>query len=177
MDLSFAAQDGDWDDEVVVCEKPAPVPVPVPEPVPTPRPSRARSRSRSRAKGRPESKIHRDPHTRYFVIKSSSHKNIVLSIEHQVWATPRTNQEKLNEAFRSASYVILAFSVTGSGCFQGYAKMLSPVGSTSTEVFQGFGRAFQVRWLRLDDLDFAEVSHIRNPWNENKSVKMLGSKS
>ena len=58
------------------------------------------------------------PRSRYFVMKSSSHKNIVLSVEHQVWATPRNNQEKLNEAFQSASHVILVFSVawqTGLG--------------------------------------------------------------
>jgi len=105
-------------------------------------------------------------------MKSSNHKNLVLSIEHKVWATPRGNQEKLNEAFRSAAHVILIFSVNGSGCFQGYAKMLTPVGQAATDVFEGFGRAFEVRWLRLDDLDFSEVSGILNPWNENKSVKI-----
>ncbi|CAE7805795.1 CPSF30 [Symbiodinium microadriaticum] len=122
---------------------------------------------------RPPSKIHGNPATRYFVIKSSSHKNLVLSIEHKVWATPsRQNQEKLNEAFRTAPHVILLFSVNGSGCFQGYAKMLGPVGHVSTDVFEGFGRSFEVRWLRLDDLDFSEVSDIVNPWNENRSVKV-----
>ena len=193
MDLRFAAEEGDWGDddaevEEVKAEGEAAEVAEVETRAVQKESSATRTRSGKTAKDashpkasihvparpttRPPSKIHMDPHTRYFVIKSSSHKNIVLSIEHRVWATPRSNQEKLNDAFRSASHVILVFSVTGSGSFQGYAKMLGPVGSSSTDVFQGFGRAFEVRWLRLDDLDFEQVSNIRNPWNENKSVKV-----
>lgn len=185
MDLSFAAEEGDWGDddegevhEIQEVEIEAKQVQDAPEVRRGLLPSNEQEKSvlsvehqdpGARA-GRPPSKIHTDPHTRYFIMKSNNHKNIVLSIEHKLWATPRGNQEKLNEAFRSASHVILIFSVTGSGCFQGYAKMLSSVG-TSSDVFQGFGRAFEVRWLRLDDLDFNEVN-IRNPWNENKSVKV-----
>ena len=188
MDLRFAAEEGDWGDddaevEEVQGEGVEEIPavkhkeiLPATSPaLPSEKPlakDAGHTDVSARPATRPPSKIHMDPHTRYFVIKSSSHKNIVLSIEHRVWATPRSNQEKLNEALRSASHVILVFSVAGSGCFQGYAKMLGPVGSTSTDVFQGFGRAFEVRWLRLDDLDFEQVSNIRNPWNENKSVKV-----
>jgi len=55
----------------------------------------------------------------------------------------------------------------------GYARMLNPVGSSKkTHVFPGYGRAFDVCWLRLDDIDFSEVASISNPWNENKSVKI-----
>jgi len=96
----------------------------------------------------PNSKIHSNPRTRYFVIKSNNHKNLVLSVENNVWATQRHNEERLNEAFSNAPHVVLLFSVNMSGCFQGYAKMVSPVGSSKkTSVFQGFGRAFDVRWL------------------------------
>ena len=38
----------------------------------------------------------------------------------------RHNEEKLNEAFRTAPGVFLAFSVNMSGHFQGYARMASP---------------------------------------------------
>ena len=163
MDLSFAAEaEEDWDDD-----EPAPAQTAQAVAAISTQNGQAAKDAPTKRPTQPLSKIHRDPHTKYFIMKSSSHKNIVLSIEHKVWATPRANLEKMNEAFRCASHVILAFSVNGSGCFQGYAKMLSPVGSVSTEVFQGFGRAFDVRWLRLDDLDFSEVSGILNPWNEN----------
>jgi len=44
--------------------------------------------------------------------------------------------------------------------------------STKTDVFKGYGRAFDIRWLRLRDLEFAEVAHIENPWNDHQSVKI-----
>jgi len=107
------------------------------------------------------------------VIKSNSHRNLVLSIENNVWATQRHNEEKFNEAFRTAPHVILIFSVNSSGGYQGYAKMLGAMGaSKKTHVFKGFGRAFDLKWLRLNDLDFGEVAEIQNALNENKSVKI-----
>mmetsp|Transcript_27417 Transcript_27417/g.42657 ORF Transcript_27417/g.42657 Transcript_27417/m.42657 type:complete len:570 (+) Transcript_27417:119-1828(+) len=121
----------------------------------------------------PKSKIHSNPRTRYFVMKSNNHKNLALSVENDVWATQRHNEEKLNEALHGAPHVVLIFSVNTSGCFQGYAKMVGRVGaSTKTDVFKGFGRAFDVRWLRLRDLEFADVAHIQNPLNDNQSVKI-----
>lgn len=191
MDLGFAAiEEGDWgDDDDAVDEPPSSI-VPVEVEVPvgvqgkavsngvtavvdlTEEETRARPHTKPSA-GPPTSKIHRNPRTRYFVIKSSTHKNLVLSIENNVWATQRHNEEKFNEAFHNAPHVILIFSVNSSGCFQGYAKMLGRVGtSKKTDVFKGFGRAFDVRWLRLDDLNFSEVGEILNPLNENKSVKI-----
>eukprot|EP00930_Biecheleria_cincta_P099558 TRINITY_DN91186_c0_g1_i1.p1 TRINITY_DN91186_c0_g1~~TRINITY_DN91186_c0_g1_i1.p1 ORF type:complete len:455 (-),score=94.36 TRINITY_DN91186_c0_g1_i1:116-1480(-) len=180
MDLGFAAKtEGDWDDDEEQ-HKLVPVPadpieiddddevteVPV---VPKALPALANGSSNSP----PPSKIHHNPLTRYFVIKSNSHRNLVLSVENNVWATQRHNEEKFNEAFRTAPHVIFIFSVNSSGCYQGYAKMLGAMGaSKKTHVFKGFGRAFDLKWLRLNDLDFGEVSDIQNSLNENKSVKI-----
>ncbi|CAE7214320.1 CPSF30, partial [Symbiodinium pilosum] len=74
MDLSFAslsADPDDWDEEA-----------------PPPPRTQARGAPSSPVRvqsprGPPPSKIHGHPGTRYFVIKSSSHKNLVLSIEHK----------------------------------------------------------------------------------------------
>lgn len=183
MDLGFAVAaeaDGDWGDEELtevaagalpVFESAAQLPQ-VPDASPPRTPASARDDGASQL-GPPKSKIHSNPRTRYFVIKSSNHRNLVLSVENNVWATQRHNEERFNEALQSAPHVILVFSVNCSGCFQGYAKMTGTVGSSQkTHVFPGYGRAFDVRWLRLDDLDFSEVSNVLNPWNENKSVKI-----
>lgn len=142
---------------------PAPAPDPPPkmeDPKPTPQ--------------HPPSKIHRNTLTRYFVIKSNNHKNLVLSIENNVWATQRHNEDKFTEALRASPHVILIFSVNNSGGFQGYAKMVGlPGKSRKGSVFKDYGRgAFDVKWLRLDDLEFSVCGHIQNPWNENKSVKI-----
>jgi len=122
----------------------------------------------------PKSRIHSNEQTRYFIIKSNTHRNLVLSVENGVWATPRQNEEKFNKALYHAPYVVLIFSVQNSGHFQGYAKMLTPVGSSrNNRIFTGYeSRHFEIRWLRLEDVPFSEVSKICNPLNENKSVKV-----
>mmetsp|Transcript_41198 Transcript_41198/g.74467 ORF Transcript_41198/g.74467 Transcript_41198/m.74467 type:complete len:502 (+) Transcript_41198:27-1532(+) len=126
------------------------------------------------ASGQPKSKIHSNEQTKYFIIKSSTHRNLVLSVENSVWATLHQNEEKFNKALYHSPYVVLIFSVQQSGHFQGYAKMLSPVGSArKNRIFAGFeGRHFDIRWLRLEDIPFSKVTNICNPWNENKSVKI-----
>eukprot|EP00929_Paragymnodinium_shiwhaense_P122399 TRINITY_DN950_c2_g1_i1.p1 TRINITY_DN950_c2_g1~~TRINITY_DN950_c2_g1_i1.p1 ORF type:complete len:624 (-),score=169.72 TRINITY_DN950_c2_g1_i1:195-2066(-) len=190
MDLGFAAaaeDDGDWGDEEAIAVKPpaeqTPAAAPPEAPAETPPPAPPSpggvatgngSSAPSRSGVRPPSKIHANPRTRYFVIKSGSHKNLVLSIENNVWATPRFNEDVLIKALENAPHVVLIFSVNCSGAFQGYAKMMGkPGASKKGHVFRNFGTGtFDVRWLRLDDLDFDKVLHIENPWNENKSVRV-----
>ena len=46
---------------------------------------------------RPAGRMHQDDRTRYFIIKCNSHKNLVSSIQFNVWATQKHNEKKLNE--------------------------------------------------------------------------------
>lgn len=125
-------------------------------------------------RGPPANPIHENEWTRYFVIKSNSHKNLVLSIENNVWATQPHNECRFNDAFDRSPYVVLLFSVNQSGRFQGYARMMSHVGSCEKDVFNGFGRPFNVKWLKLHDLDFQDLqsSMYDNPWNEGKNIRI-----
>lgn len=101
--------------------------------------------------------------TRYFIIKSLSHKNIQLSVEKGIWATQVMNEPILDEAFhvrskfmimcricaqkeafevlcsylQNSGRVILIFSVNMSGYFQGYAQMMSSVGWKCDNVWTG----------------------------------------
>ncbi|TMW94823.1 hypothetical protein EJD97_009746 [Solanum chilense] len=116
---------------------------------------------------------------RYFVIKSLNHENIQLSVNRGIWATQAMNEAILDEAFHNSSKVILIFSVNTSGYFQGYAQMISSVGLRRDQVWsQGnggrnsWGRSFEVNWLRLYDLPFQRTLHLKNPWNQNKPVKI-----
>lgn len=118
------------------------------------------------------SPLSEDPKTRFFVITSNTGENVVKSVQHNVWATQRKNEQKLNEAFRSAPAVILVFSVNKSGAFQGYARMRSTTGrSTCTsDPFNGFGRLFDIEWMRLHDLEVIELQHLRNALDEHRQV-------
>jgi len=44
--------------------------------------------------------------TRYFVITSNSAENVVKSVRHGVWATQKKNEDKFDEALKTASAVI-----------------------------------------------------------------------
>lgn len=130
--------------------------------------------SESARKSRSEPKAVRE-NARYFVITSNSAENVVRSVRHNVWATQRKNESKLDEAYRSGAQVILLFSVQRSEAYQGYAQMRSAVGRSKlkgADPFNGFGRLFDVEWLRLYDLPFREVQHLRNPLAEDGKVTM-----
>lgn len=120
----------------------------------------------------PSVDLHTD-RTRYFVITSNTKDNVVKSVQHGLWATQRKNEQRLDDAYRTAAAVILVFSVNRSEAFQGYACMRSPVGrprSRSVDPFNGFGRLFDIEWLRLHDLGYHEVEHLRNPLNGDRPV-------
>ncbi|KAL0305431.1 UNVERIFIED_CONTAM: cleavage and polyadenylation specificity factor 30 [Sesamum radiatum] len=117
--------------------------------------------------------------SRYFVVKSCNKENLELSVQQGVWATQRSNEAKLNEAFESVDNVILIFSVNKTRHFQGCAKMTSRIGGSvgggnwkHTHGSAHYGRNFAVKWLKLGELSFNKTRHLRNPYNENLQVKI-----
>lgn len=117
--------------------------------------------------------------SRYFIVKSCNRENLELSVQQGVWATQRSNESKLNEAFDSAENVILIFSVNRTRHFQGCAKMMSRIGGSVSggnwKYAHGtahYGRNFSVKWLKLCELSFHKTRHLRNPYNENLPVKI-----
>ncbi|KAA8514848.1 hypothetical protein F0562_018027 [Nyssa sinensis] len=117
--------------------------------------------------------------SRYFIVKSCNRENLELSVQQGLWATQRSNEAKLNEAFDSVENVILIFSVNRTRHFQGCAKMTSKivgsVGGGNWKYAHGtahYGRNFSVKWLKLCELSFHKTRHLRNPYNENLPVKI-----
>ncbi|EPS64393.1 hypothetical protein M569_10389, partial [Genlisea aurea] len=117
--------------------------------------------------------------SRYFVVKSCNRENLELSVQQGVWATQRSNEAKLNEAFESIENVILIFSVNKTRHFQGCAKMASRIGGfigggnwKHANGTAHYGRNFAVKWLKLSELSFDKTRHLRNPYNENLPVKI-----
>ncbi|KAK2721614.1 YTH domain-containing protein 1-like [Artemia franciscana] len=118
---------------------------------------------------------------RFFLIKSNNQENIDLAMSLGVWSTPPVNDAKLNEAFKEARNVILIFSVKESGHFCGIARLAtesrrdtSPVPWKLPEGLsaRALGGVFKIDWICKKDLAFSRVSHLYNPWNEGKNVKI-----
>lgn len=55
---------------------------------------------------------------RYFIVKSCNRENLEISVQQGIWATQRSNEAKLNEAFESIENVILIFSINRTRNFQ-----------------------------------------------------------
>lgn len=118
---------------------------------------------------------------RFFLIKSNNHENVSLSKAKGVWSTPPSNEAKLNKAFRESRNVILLFSVRESGAFQGFARVstesrhdLNPVHWVLPPGLsaRALGGVFKIDWLCRRELSFIKTMDIRNPFNENKPVKI-----
>ncbi|XP_063067089.1 YTH domain-containing protein 1 isoform X1 [Engraulis encrasicolus] len=118
---------------------------------------------------------------RFFLIKSNNHENVSLAKAKGVWSTLPVNEKKLNAAFRAARSVILVFSVRESGKFQGFARLCSeshhggspihwvlPAGMNAKML----GGVFKIDWICRRELPFTKTSHLSNPWNEHKPVKI-----
>ncbi|XP_078166580.1 cleavage and polyadenylation specificity factor 30 isoform X2 [Carex rostrata] len=94
--------------------------------------------------------------SRYFIVKSCNRENLEISVQQGVWATQRSNEAKLNEAFESTDNVILIFSINRTRHFQGCGKMTSRiggyVGGGNWKYAHGtahYGRNFSVKWLKI----------------------------
>ncbi|CAF0943947.1 unnamed protein product [Brachionus calyciflorus] len=120
--------------------------------------------------------------TRYFLIKSNNYENVFLAQSKSVWSTPRANEIKLNKAYRECANVILIFSVSESGRFQGYARLASESRldpdlqvdwilppTLSARSLMG---VFKIDWITKNDLFFNKTQHLLNSWNENRQVKV-----
>lgn len=113
--------------------------------------------------------------TRYFVIKCANEDNFTLSKRVGAWATQAHNEQTFADAYQKGIRVILIMSVNKTGHFQGYARMTSLPGEAPRVHWAGIAAAvnnFRVDWECLNPLPFEEVQYMRNPWNENKPVKI-----
>ncbi|CAG0913851.1 unnamed protein product [Notodromas monacha] len=118
---------------------------------------------------------------RFFVMKSNNEENIALSKSKAVWSTPPQNEAKLNRAFTECRNVLLLFSVKESGKFAGFARLgshsrrdVSPVNWILPPGIsaRALGGIFQIDWITKKELPFSKVSHLYNPWNDGKPVKI-----
>eukprot|EP01116_Phalansterium_solitarium_P004821 TRINITY_DN1598_c0_g2_i2.p1 TRINITY_DN1598_c0_g2~~TRINITY_DN1598_c0_g2_i2.p1 ORF type:complete len:377 (+),score=91.13 TRINITY_DN1598_c0_g2_i2:888-2018(+) len=107
-------------------------------------------------------------------MKSFSAEHLKKAVDEGIWATQLHNEARLASAYERAE-VVLIFSVNLSRHFQGYARMASKPGRRA-EWSEGkkdaWGGAFKIEWIKIYDLPFEQTSHLRNPLNENKEIKI-----
>ena len=111
---------------------------------------------------------------RYFIVKCNNYKNLEIAMSRGIWATTKSNEKKLDRAYRDGGSIYLIFSIQGSGHFQGYAKMVSKVTDKPCSDFGSInlGGTFSVQWIQKGDLPFQFTQELTNPWNENKKVQI-----
>ena len=111
---------------------------------------------------------------RYFIVKCNNYKNLEIAMSRGIWATTKSNERKLDRAFRDCGDVILIFSIQGSGSFQGYAKMVSEVTAETCADFgsSNLGGTFAIQWICKGGIPFQFTQELTNPWNENKKVQI-----
>jgi len=111
---------------------------------------------------------------RYFIMKCNNQRNLDISMAKGIWATTLANEKKLNRAFKETKHVILVFSVQGSGHFQGYAQMTSPIGKDKSPEFgsSSLSGVFSVEWIKKASIPFQQAHHLVNPWNDHKKVQI-----
>ncbi|KAL3869121.1 hypothetical protein ACJMK2_041842 [Sinanodonta woodiana] len=118
---------------------------------------------------------------RYYLIKSNNHENVALAKAKGVWSTPPVNESRLNQAYKACDNVILIFSVKESGKFQGFARLsdestndhppirwVLPPGLSA----RALSGVFKLDWVNRKELAFTKTTHLHNPWNDNKPVKI-----
>ena len=113
---------------------------------------------------------------RFFIIRSANQENIHVSREYKEWATTRSNEGRLNEAYTTSPHVFFIFAVSKTPYFQGIARMSSPISSKvgifwkNTETIK-LGGCFKVQWITTNTLFFNRVANFTNSYNDNEPLK------
>lgn len=119
--------------------------------------------------------------TKFFLIKSNNAENVRISKQKGVWSTLPQNEQNLNQAYKECRNVLLIFSVKESGKFAGFARMggesRHDVPAVDWELPPGIsakalGGVFELDWICKKELSFTCTTHLHNPWNDGKPVKI-----
>jgi hypothetical protein len=142
----------------------------------TPSPSVQKKASPTKLKVLPlDALLKRERPVRYFIMKSVDTKNLAIALSKNIWSTQAHNEKKLREAYQD-NEVILIFSVNQSGGFQGYARMVSGIGSKSCTIWEKdsekWGGLFYLEWICQRELNFHKTQGMTNPLNENMPLKI-----
>ena len=113
---------------------------------------------------------------RFFVVLSSYPENIPISRQHNEWATTRSKEGKLIEAFNSSRFVFLIFAVSKTFHFHGIALMMSATSNKGGNFWKNtdtirLGGCFKIKWITYSYLSFNRISTLTNPYCDNEPVR------
>ena len=113
---------------------------------------------------------------RFFIIRSSNLDNIHISQTCSEWATTRSNEGRLNEAYNSSPHVFLIFAVSKIYEFKGIARMSSQITNKMNVFWKNIqtiklGGCFKVTWITNSPLSFHRIGNMTNPYNDNELIK------
>ena len=113
---------------------------------------------------------------RFFIIRSSNLDNIHISQTCSEWATTRSNEGRLNEAYNSSPHVFLIFAVSKIYEFKGFARMSSQITNKMNVFWKNIqtiklGGCFKVTWITNSPLSFHRIGNMTNPYNDNELIK------
>lgn len=98
------------------------------------------------------------------------------------WATTKQNFEKFQKVLhtdQSQTGIILIFSINESRGFQGYATIDELCEESTNKLFvdshgkeSKWENVIKISWVSTNCLSFDETRQLRNPYNDNKPVKI-----
>lgn len=106
--------------------------------------------------------------SQFFVIKSFSEEDVHKAIKYKVWASTKTGNQTLNNAFKltkeQGGEVYLFYSCNGSGRFVGVAKLSSAFDEENSFFYwtqdTKWTGLFDVEWLFIKDVPFKAFKNI-----------------
>ncbi|KAL4434424.1 hypothetical protein ABPG75_000865 [Micractinium tetrahymenae] len=98
---------------------------------------------------------------RYYLLRSADDRTLGLAVRKSEWPVSLALLDRLNDAFASTDEVVLIFTVTMSGRFQGCARMAGPATDESRNL-----PACKIEWLYRGDVPYSEAEHLINPLSD-----------
>ena len=125
-----------------------------------------------------------DEKSMFFVIKSFSEEDVHKAIKYGVWASTKSGNQTLDNAFNitceQGGEVYLFFSPNGSGRFVGVAKMTSGIDLNKVFVYWTQDRKWsgmiEIEWVFVKDVPFKMFDNIEIMMKDGQRKKVKNSR-
>lgn len=99
---------------------------------------------------------------RYFLMRCAEARVVDRAHTTRLWPVAAGLVDRLNDAFASGEGVVLIFTVSLSGSYQGAARMVSTAGQAANTGWA----ACRLEWIKRADVPYSEAEHLINPLSD-----------